>query len=64
MIFGDVFMRRYISIFDKENNAIGLKGYQFIWYFRAEKLETIESLDLILLEIIGYSIVIISLVTL
>jgi hypothetical protein len=27
MIFGDVVMRKYITVFDKTNNKIGIAGY-------------------------------------
>lgn len=26
MILGDIFMRNYITIFDKKNNAVGIQG--------------------------------------
>lgn len=27
MIFGDIVMRKYVIVFDKQNNKIGFKGY-------------------------------------
>ncbi|CAD8074490.1 unnamed protein product [Paramecium sonneborni] len=52
MIFGDIVMRKYVIVFDKENNKIGFKG--------VEKLNNIKTISFLWVEIIGFGAIIIS----
>ncbi|CAD8145392.1 unnamed protein product [Paramecium octaurelia] len=52
MIFGDIVMRKYVIVFDKQNNKIGFKG--------VEKLTNIKTTAIFWIEIFGFGAIIIS----
>ncbi|CAD8069956.1 unnamed protein product [Paramecium sonneborni] len=52
MIFGDIVMRKYVVVFDKQNNKIGFKG--------VEKLKNIKTTSYYWIEIIGFVAIIVS----
>ncbi|CAD8158927.1 unnamed protein product [Paramecium pentaurelia] len=52
MIFGDIVMRKYIIVFDKQSNNIGFKG--------AQKLNNIKTTSIFWIEIIGFGVITIS----